>query len=96
MNDSTLSTVPDSWHLYAQMLRCRSFEEEVIRLWLAEAISGEMHMSMGEEAIAVGIVDQLVDGGAMALDHRGTAPMLARGVDPVLLLAGQSIERGVL
>ena len=47
---------------------------------------GEMHLSMGEEGIVVGIVDQLVDGDAMALDHRGTAPMLVRGVDPVLML----------
>jgi len=76
----------DSWHLYKQMIRCRLFEKEVMRLWHEGAISGEMHLSMGEEAIVVGIVDQLEDGDAMALDHRGTAPMLVRGVDPVLLL----------
>jgi TPP-dependent pyruvate/acetoin dehydrogenase alpha subunit len=76
----------DSWHLYSQMLRCRLFEKEVIRLWQEGAIPGEMHLSMGEEAIVVGIVDQLEDGDAMALDHRGTAPMLTRGVDPALLL----------
>jgi TPP-dependent pyruvate/acetoin dehydrogenase alpha subunit len=78
--------VPDSWHLYTDMYRCRLFEKEVKRLWLEGVIPGEMHMSMGEEAINVGIVDHLVDGDAMALDHRGTGPMLARGVDPVLLL----------
>jgi acetoin:2,6-dichlorophenolindophenol oxidoreductase subunit alpha len=77
---------PDRWHLYAQMLRCRLFELEVKRLWDEGAISGEMHMSMGEEAIAVGIVDQLTEGDAMALDHRATAPMLVRGVDASLLL----------
>jgi pyruvate dehydrogenase E1 component alpha subunit len=77
---------PDSWHLYTQMLRCRFFEVEVKRFWDEGIISGEMHMSMGEEAIAVGIVDQLVDGDAMALDHRATAPLLVRGVDGRLLL----------
>jgi pyruvate dehydrogenase E1 component alpha subunit len=41
---------------------------------------------MGEEAIVVGVVDQLIDGDALALDHRGTAPLLVRGVDPSLLL----------
>ncbi len=76
----------DSWHLYAQMLKCRMFEKEVKRLWQEGAISGEMHLSMGEEAVVVGIVDQLVDGDAMALDHRGTAPLLVRGVDPVAML----------
>jgi acetoin:2,6-dichlorophenolindophenol oxidoreductase subunit alpha len=84
--ESTISTGPDIWHMYIQMLRCRLFEEEVKRLWQNGSISGEMHMSMGEEAIVVGIVDQLVEGDALALDHRGTAPMLVRGVDPVLLL----------
>ncbi len=77
---------PDSWHLYSEMLRCRLYEVEVKRLWLEGAIPGEMHMSMGEEGVVVGIVDQLVDGDAMALDHRGTAPMLVRGVDPLLML----------
>lgn len=77
---------PDSWYLYTEMLRCRLFEEEVRRLWQDGSIPGEMHMSMGEEAIAVGIVEQLVDGDAMALDHRGTTPMLVRGIDPILLL----------
>ena len=77
---------PDPWHLYQQMLRCRSFENEVMRLWQDGAIPGEMHLSMGEEAIVVGIVDQLIDGDALALDHRGTAPMLVRGVDSTLLM----------
>jgi len=68
------------------MLKCRLFEQEVMRLWKEGSISGEMHLGLGEEAIIVGVVDQLVDGDALALDHRGTAPMLLRGVDPVLLL----------
>ncbi|MFZ2096730.1 MAG: thiamine pyrophosphate-dependent enzyme [Anaerolineales bacterium] len=68
------------------MVRCRMFELEVKHLWEEGAIPGEMHMSMGEEGIVIGIVDQLEDGDAMALDHRGTAPMLARGVDPSLLM----------
>jgi acetoin:2,6-dichlorophenolindophenol oxidoreductase subunit alpha len=86
MENPVETSTSNSWHLYGQMYRCRSFETEVIRLWNDGAISGEMHLSMGEEAIAVGIVDQLVDGDAMALDHRGTAPMLVRGVDASLLL----------
>jgi TPP-dependent pyruvate/acetoin dehydrogenase alpha subunit len=79
-------TSPDRWHLYMQMFRCRSFEKEVMRLWRDGVIPGEMHLSMGEEAVVVGVVDQLVDGDALALDHRGTAPLLVRGVNPILLL----------
>jgi pyruvate dehydrogenase E1 component alpha subunit len=86
MDIPTERPVPDSWFLYREMFRCRMFEEEVRRLWQEGSIPGEMHMSMGEEAIVVGIVSQLVDGDALALDHRGTAPMLVRGIDPLLLL----------
>ncbi|UCH94491.1 MAG: thiamine pyrophosphate-dependent dehydrogenase E1 component subunit alpha [Candidatus Aminicenantes bacterium] len=77
---------PDLWSLYWNMLRNRLFELEVIRLWEQGRIPGEMHLGMGEEAIVAGVVDQLVEGDAMALDHRGTPPLIMRGVDPVLLL----------
>jgi pyruvate dehydrogenase E1 component alpha subunit len=69
-----------------QMLRCRLFEEATARLWEAGLISGELHLGTGEEAIIVGVVSQLIEDDAIALDHRGTAALLVRGVDPVLLL----------
>ncbi len=72
--------------LYVMMLRSRIFEEQVRVLWERGLISGEMHMSMGEEGVAAGVIDHLREGDAMALDHRGTAPLLMRGEDPVLLL----------
>jgi len=77
---------PDLWSLYALMLGSRLFEEAVARLWYDGKISGEMHMGMGEEAIVAGVVAQLVEGDAMALDHRGTPPMLMRGVEAESLL----------
>ncbi len=76
----------DRWNLYALMLKCRLFEEAVARLWDEGLISGEMHLGTGEEAIIAGVVPQLRAEDALALDHRGTAAMLLRGVDPVLLL----------
>jgi TPP-dependent pyruvate/acetoin dehydrogenase alpha subunit len=76
----------DLWELYRQMLRSRLFEESVQELWEAGKISGEMHLGMGEEAVVAAVVCQLQEGDAMALDHRGTPPMIMRGVDPVLLL----------
>lgn len=76
----------DLWSLYRQMLSSRLFEEAVAQLWQEGQISGEMHLGIGEEAIAAGVVDHLREGDAMALDHRGTPPLLMRGVDPVLLL----------
>ncbi len=68
------------------MYYSRYFEQAVADLWQQGRISGEMHLSMGEEAICAGINDHLRDGDALALDHRGTAPMLMRGVDPLSLM----------
>jgi TPP-dependent pyruvate/acetoin dehydrogenase alpha subunit len=74
------------WSLYALMLKSRLFEEAVAKLWHDGLISGEMHLGTGEEAIIAGVVSQLQEGDAMALDHRGTAALLMRGVDPILIL----------
>jgi len=72
---------PDLPDLYRLMFRSRLFELAVRELWNRGLISGEMHMSLGEEAIAAGIANHLGDGDALALDHRGTAPLIARGID---------------
>lgn len=77
---------PDLWSLYTLMLKSRLLEEAIAQLWQDGLISGEMHLGTGEEAINAGIVSQLREGDALALDHRGTAPLLMRGVDPVLIL----------
>jgi TPP-dependent pyruvate/acetoin dehydrogenase alpha subunit len=77
---------PDLWSLYGLMYKSRVFEEAVRQIWKDGKISGEMHLGMGEEAIVAGIVSQLIEGDALALDHRGTPPMMMRGVDPVALL----------
>lgn len=76
----------DLWLLYALMLKSRLFEEAIAKLWHDGLISGEMHLGTGEEAIIAGVVTQLREGDAMALDHRGTAALIMRGVDPVLIL----------
>ena len=77
---------PDLWSLYALMLKSRLFEEVVTQLWEDGLISGEMHLGTGEEAIVAGVVAHLRDGDGMALDHRGTPPLIMRGVEPILIL----------
>ncbi len=74
------------WSHYSLMLKSRLFEEAVAKLWHEGLISGEMHLGTGEEAIMAGIVSHLREGDAMALDHRGTAALVMRGVDPALIL----------
>ena len=83
---SKQSMSPDTWSLYGHMFRSRLFEEASARLWHDGLISGELHAGTGEEAIVAGIVPQLKDGDSMALDHRGTAALLMRGVDPAAIL----------
>ena len=78
--------IMDIWPLYEKMLFSRLFEEAVIKLWDNGHISGEMHLGLGEEAIVAGLCDHLIEGDALALDHRSTPPFLMRGVDPVLIL----------
>ena len=71
--------------LYRKMLTCRRLEEAIAVLWHEGRISGEMHLGIGEEGINVGVLDHLGDGDAVALDHRGTAGMVLRGVNPVAI-----------
>ncbi len=77
---------PDVWQLYRSMLKSRIFEEAVIELWDQGKISGEMHLAIGEEAIAAGVLSHIQEGDALALDHRGTPQLIMRGIDPVQLL----------
>lgn len=67
--------------LYRQMARIRSFELAASDLWRRGMISGELHLGTGEEAVVAGVVAHLVEGDAMALDHRSTPPLIARGAD---------------
>lgn len=76
----------DIWLLYELMLKSRLIEEGIAKLWNDGLISGEMHLGVGEEAVMAAIVSQLQQDDAMALDHRGTSPLLMRGVDPVPLI----------
>ncbi len=77
---------PDLWELYQQMLRSRLFEEAVIELWAEGLIFGEMHVGIGEEAIAAGVISHLEEGDALALDHRASPQVIMRGLDPILVL----------
>lgn len=73
-------------HLYATMATIRSFEQLAADLWYRGDISGEYHSSIGEEAVAAGVVAHLDARDAMAVDHRGTGPLIARGVPLASLL----------
>ncbi len=73
--------------LYKAMVRARAFELVLAEFWEAGAISGEMHLGTGEEAVAAGVTRHLRSGDAVSLDHRPTPVLTLLGVDLQLMLA---------
>jgi TPP-dependent pyruvate/acetoin dehydrogenase alpha subunit len=72
---------PDLFELYWSMFKNRLFKQAVISLWDDRKIFGETRLAIDEEAIAAGIIGQIQNGDALALDYCGTPPMIMRGID---------------
>ena len=71
---------PDHLALYERMLLIRRFEERCVELYSAGRIRGFLHLYIGEEAVAVGILDHLRDDDAVVATYRDHGQALARGV----------------
>jgi pyruvate dehydrogenase E1 component alpha subunit len=69
------------------MLRIRRFEERCAQLYQAEKIRGFLHLYIGEEAVAVGVMQNLQPDDAVIATYREHGHALARGVDPGLIMA---------
>jgi len=65
--------------MYRKMLEIRHFELEVDKLFKANMIWGTCHLSVGEEASAVGSIAALEDGDMITSTHRGHGHCLAKG-----------------
>ncbi|HET6878182.1 MAG TPA: pyruvate dehydrogenase (acetyl-transferring) E1 component subunit alpha [Jatrophihabitans sp.] len=77
----------DGCELYRQMLRIRRFEEKCVELYSAEKIRGFMHLCIGEEAVAVGVMQALADDDAVVATYREHGQALARGMSMSTVLA---------
>ena len=77
---------------YRTLLVMRRFEEAVGAATAAGEIHGEMHLGLGQEAVAAGLGPHLRPGDAVVSTHRPHLHALARGVDPVEMLA-ELLER---
>lgn len=64
---------------YYQMLRVRMVEEEIARRYPEGKMRCPVHLSVGQEAAAVGICAALKPGDKMVSTHRGHAHYLAKG-----------------
>lgn len=78
---------PSLSDLYAAMRRVRSFEERVGELFVRGGSAGSMlHLSIGEEAVAA-VCLLMRQGDSFTTHHRGHGICLARGGDPVRMMA---------
>jgi pyruvate dehydrogenase E1 component alpha subunit len=73
--------------LYRQLARIRRFEEAAYRAYEAGEVTGTIHASIGQEAVAVGVISALRQDDLVFTHHRGHGHALAKGVDPAALFA---------
>ncbi len=73
--------------LYETMVRIRVFEQRAEQLFLDKKIPGFIHLYIGEEAIAAGVITQLRTDDYITSTHRGHGHMLAKGADSKRMMA---------
>lgn len=83
----TARTEPDAAHLYRQMALIRRFEQVAYRAYEEGDVYGTVHVSIGQEAVSVGVIDALRATDTVLSHHRGHGHALAKGVDPNRLMA---------
>jgi pyruvate dehydrogenase E1 component alpha subunit len=69
------------------MLRIRRFEEKCAELYSAGKIRGFLHLYIGQEAVAVGVMQALRPEDAVVATYREHGHALARGIDAGAIMA---------
>lgn len=72
---------------YRDMLLIRRFEEKCVELYSLQKIRGFLHLYIGEEAIAVGVMHALSLDDAVLATYREHGQAIARGIDPNRIMA---------
>ena len=78
---------PEARGLLRGMMRIRRFEEKCAELYSATRIRGFLHLCIGEEAVAVGVITSLAEGDAVISTYREHGHALARGVPMTAIMA---------
>jgi TPP-dependent pyruvate/acetoin dehydrogenase alpha subunit len=71
----------DVARIYAALYLVRRAEEEVARIYPTDKIKSPVHLSIGQEAVAVGVCDALRPDDVVSGTYRGHATYLAKGGD---------------
>lgn len=77
----------DAQHLLKEMLRIRRFEEKAAEMYTQGHIKGFLHLYIGEEAVAVGIMDALQPEDGVVATYREHGHALAKGVSANSIMA---------
>jgi TPP-dependent pyruvate/acetoin dehydrogenase alpha subunit len=73
--------------LYRALFRIRQLEEEVARVYSSDKIKSPVHLSIGQEAVSVGICEALRPDDVVFGTYRGHALYLAKGGDLKAMVA---------
>ncbi len=73
--------------MYRKIYLIRNFEQRVNQLFLKGLMPGTIHLSHGQEAVAVGTCMALKKDDVVTLTHRGHGQALAKGMSPRSLMA---------
>jgi pyruvate dehydrogenase E1 component alpha subunit len=82
--------LPDREHaclLLDEMLRIRTLEERSVELYTQQKIRGFLHVYVGEEAVAVGVMQALAPDDAVVATYREHGHALARGMSARAIMA---------
>ena len=74
-------------HYLLQMYQVRAFEEQAEKSYMAGKIHGTMHLSIGQEASAIGSISTLEKSDYIIGHHRGHGLCIAKGADLNLMMA---------
>ena len=67
--------------IHRRMVRIRVFEEEAGKLMESGKVPGALHLYVGEEAVAAGVMVHLRDTDQITSTHRGHGHLVAKGGD---------------
>lgn len=80
-------TLDELLEFHRGMLRIRRFEERASELYRDSEIPGFLHLSVGQEAVAVGACSALRRTDGVVSNHRGHGHCLAKGADMASMFA---------
>src|SRR5438445_3877117 len=87
MVESPTVDLPTCERLYRSLYRIRRLEEEIARIYPTDRIKSPVHLSIGQEAVSVGVCAALGPSDMVFGTYRGHALYLAKGGDMRAMVA---------